>query len=181
MIYLQLFWEFFKIGLFSIGGGLATLPFLFQLANTHPTWITVSDISDMIAISESTPGPIGINMATFAGHQVAGIIGSLVSTLALVTPSVIIILIIARFLEKFSENKYVKYAFYGLRASVVALIAYAGSRVFMLSIFQGSRIRIIEAVMFVVLFVLIQKFKKVHPVVWLALAALLGIIFKLPS
>ena len=94
MIYLQLFWEFFKAGLFSVGGGLATLPFLYDISD-RLGWFTHAQIADMLAISESTPGPIGVNMATYAGFTSAGIPGGVVATLGLVTPSVIVILIIA--------------------------------------------------------------------------------------
>ncbi|MCH3906849.1 MAG: chromate transporter [Sphaerochaeta sp.] len=181
MTYLLLFWEFFKIGLFSVGGGLATLPFLFRLAQTHPEWITVNDISNMIAVSESTPGPMGINMATYTGSIVGGIFGSLCATLGLVAPSIIIILIIARVLEKFSDNRYVKWAFYGLRASVIALISYAGWQVFRISLFDGSHIRLVETALFAVFLVLMLKLKKVHPIVWIGIAAVLGILLKLPS
>ncbi|MFA6891742.1 MAG: chromate transporter [Sphaerochaetaceae bacterium] len=181
MIYLSLFWEFFKIGLFSVGGGLATLPFLFRLAQTHPAWITVGDISTMIAVSESTPGPMGVNMATYTGNLVAGILGALCTTLGLVAPSIVIILVVARILEKFNDNKYVKWSFYGLRASVIALISYAGWQVFRLALFDGHRARIMETALFVVLLVLMMKLKKVHPVVWIAVAAVLGILLKLPS
>ena len=125
MIYFQLFYEFFKIGLFALGGGLATLPFLYNLAAKYP-WFDASMLPNMIAVSESTPGPIGVNMATYAGYSAAGISGGIVATLGLVTPSIIIIMIIAGFLNKFQENLYVKSAFYGLRPAVTALIAIAG-------------------------------------------------------
>ena len=98
MIYLILFLEFFKIGLFSVGGGLATLPFLYELANKYP-WLTTNNIADMIAVSESTPGPIGVNMATYAGFHASGLLGGIISTLGLVTPSIIVIIIIAGILN----------------------------------------------------------------------------------
>jgi len=182
MIYLSLFWEFFKIGLFAVGGGLATLPFLFRLAQTRSEWITVDDISNMIAVSESTPGPMGVNMATYTGNTVGGLLGALSSTLGLVAPSIIVILIIARILEKFNGNKYVNWAFYGLRAAVIALIAYAGWQVFRIALFNGNHLRITETVMFgVILFLMMKLNKKVHPIVWIGVAAVLGILFKLPS
>ena len=124
MIYLILAYEFFKIGLFSIGGGMATLPFLMDLANKYD-WFTVSELTNMVAISESTPGPVGINMATYAGYNAAGILGAVVATLALTAPAWIIIILIAKFLENFSENVNVKAAFYGIRPAVAALIGYA--------------------------------------------------------
>ena len=124
MIYLILAYEFFKIGLFSIGGGMATLPFLMDLTNKYD-WFTVSELTNMVAISESTPGPVGINMATYAGYNAAGVLGAIVATLALTAPAWIIIILIAKFLENFSENKNVKAAFYGIRPAVAALIGYA--------------------------------------------------------
>ena len=128
MIYLQLFLEFFKTGLFAVGGGLATLPFLSQMAD-KTGWFTQGNLADMIAISESTPGPIGVNMATYTGFITAGIPGAVVATLGLITPSIIIILIIAGFLKQFRENKYVDAVFYALRAASTAFIAAAGLNV----------------------------------------------------
>ena len=114
MIYLRLFWEFFKTGLLSIGGGLATLPFLRQMGASCG-WFTEKELANMLAVSESTPGPIGVNMATYVGFVTAGIPGAIVATLGLVTPSVIIILLIARALKAFRENPYVAKVFLGLR------------------------------------------------------------------
>ena len=125
MIYIRLFWEFFKTGLFSVGGGLATLPFLYRMSETTG-WFTASQLADFIAVSESTPGPIGINMATYVGYSTAGIPGALVATAGLVTPSVIIIIIIAGVIAKFRSSKYVDAIFYGLRPCSVGLIAAAG-------------------------------------------------------
>lgn len=125
MILFQLFFEFFKVGLFSVGGGLATLPFLYNLSDTMG-WFTHGDVANLIAIAESTPGAIGINMSTYAGYLVAGIPGGIIATLGLVTPSIIIILIIANLLNKFQDNKYVQSAFFGLRPASLAMIAAAG-------------------------------------------------------
>lgn len=124
MIYLQLFWEFFKVGLFTVGGGLASLPFLYDISD-RTGWYTHAQLADMIAISESTPGPIGINMATYVGFTSAGVVGSVLATLGFIIPSIIIVSIVSRFLKKFNENKLVKGAFYGLRAVSVALICAA--------------------------------------------------------
>ena len=99
MILIKLYFEFFKIGLFSIGGGLATLPFLQDLAD-KTDWLTASELVDMIAISESTPGAIGINTATFVGYKAGGVIGGITTTLGIITPSIIIILLIAHFFKK---------------------------------------------------------------------------------
>ena len=110
MLYLRLFWEFFKTGLFAVGGGMATLPFLYSMSDTTG-WFTHAQLADMIAVSESTPGPIGVNMATYVGFTAAGIPGAVIATLGLITPSIIIILIIARVLAAFRQNKYVDAAF----------------------------------------------------------------------
>ena len=111
MIYLELFIEFFKIGLFSVGGGLATLPFLSKLIDTKG-WYNVSELTNMIAISESTPGPIGVNMATYVGFHLSGVPGALLATFALVLPSYIVIIIISNFLTRFKNSKYVRSIIY---------------------------------------------------------------------
>ena len=125
MLYLQLFWEFFKTGLFAVGGGLATLPFLQDMAD-RTGWFTHAQLADMLAVSESTPGPIGVNMATYVGFTTGGVGGALVATIGLVTPSVIVILIVAAFLKAFRDSKWVNAAFYGLRPASTALVAAAG-------------------------------------------------------
>ena len=125
MIYLQLFYEFFKTGLFAVGGGLATLPFLEDISE-RTGWFTRAQLADMLAVSESTPGPIGVNMATYVGFETAGILGSLCATFGLVLPSLIIILLVVKVLEKFRTNRYVEAAFYGLRPASVAMVASAG-------------------------------------------------------
>lgn len=124
MIYLQLFYEFFKTGLFAVGGGLATIPFLSAMTDKY-TWFTKAQLADMIAVAESTPGPIGVNTATFAGYNAAGIPGAIVATLSLVLPSYIIILAISKALQKFRDNKYVNDAFTGLRPAATGLIGAA--------------------------------------------------------
>ena len=135
MIFLQLFYEFFKTGLFAVGGGLATLPFLNDICQKYD-WFTEQMLADMIAISESTPGPIGINMATYAGYQAAGLLGSIVATCSLVAPSIIVIVLIARFLSKFNEHPLVKSAFSGLRPAVTGLIAAAAVSVMKLALLR---------------------------------------------
>ena len=181
MLYLTLYWEFFKIGLFAIGGGLATIPFLYQLTVNFPSWISSVDVADMIAISQSTPGPMGINMATYTGFKTIGMFGGLTATLGLVTPSVIIIVIIAKFLTHFDNKWYVKDSFYGLRPTVLALICYAVSNIFVLSMYNGSSIRVTESIIFVAVFFLYRKLTKVHPVIWVVIGAILGIVFHLPT
>ena len=180
MIYLTLAFEFFKIGLFSIGGGMATLPFLMDLTTKY-NWYTASDLANMVAISESTPGPVGINMATFAGYSVAGIPGALVATLALTAPALIIIVIIARFLE----NSTVKAVFYGIRPTVAALIGYAVwelLKIAMVSTVNGSlHINVTSVVICLGTFLLLQvkKLGKLHPILWILAGAVIGIVLKI--
>ncbi len=190
MIYLLLFYEFFKVGLFSIGGGLATLPFLYDLS-ARTNWFTTGQLADMIAISESTPGPIGVNMATYAGYQAGGVFGGIIATLGLITPSIIIILIIARFLQRFSQASLVKNVFYGLRPATAALIAAAGFEVFKLSVLNleaflpnwdwANLFQWKSLILFLVILALtnIKKVKKLHPVIFIAASAIEGIVFGL--
>ena len=110
-LYLKLFWEFFKVGLFAVGGGMATLPFLKEIG-TATGWYTYTELMNMLAVSESTPGPIGINMATYVGFTVGGVPGAVIATLGEVTPSIIVILIVAAMLKKFRDSRLVANAFY---------------------------------------------------------------------
>lgn len=178
MLLLQLFVSFFKIGLFAVGGGLATLPFLYEMANTQD-WISVADISNLVAISESTPGPLGVNMATYVGFLQSGPVGAVIAVLGLITPSIIIIVIIAGFLDKFKENKIVKNVFYGLRAASCALIAAAGCGVARLAFFGEQLTDFFwqGAILAVLLFFAIKKLKW-HPIAFIAISAVIGIIFK---
>ena len=125
MIYLRLFWEFFKTGLFAIGGGMATLPFLHDIGEATG-WFTQAQLMNMLAVSESTPGPMGVNMATYVGFHTGGIAGGVIATLGLVCPSILVILVIAGFLKKFRESRGVDAVFYGIRPASTALIAAAG-------------------------------------------------------
>ena len=131
--YLRLFIEFFKTGLFAVGGGLATLPFLYEISE-RTGWYTAHDLADMIAVSEATPGPIGVNMATYVGFKTLGIFGGIVSTLGLICPSLIIIIIISKVLEKFRDSVTVNRIFYALRPASTALIAAAGAAVAKISL-----------------------------------------------
>jgi len=180
----SLYWEFFKVGLFAIGGGMATFPFLAKLA-VKTGWYTQQELINMIAISESTPGPIGVNMSTYVGFHTAGVLGSLISTLGLVSPSIVVILIIAQFLKKFGESKYVKAAMYGLRAASAGLIAAAGLSVAWMVLLHQDALQthdFLHVLNFpaicvaVIIFFLIKKYKKIHPVVFLALSAIVGIL-----
>ncbi len=177
MQYLTLIFEFFKIGLFSVGGGLATLPFLFDLSQKY-NWFTAEELTNMIAVSESTPGPIGVNMATYVGNTVGGIPGGIITTLSLVAPSLIVIFIIAGFLNKFRDNIYVKDLFYGLRAAVAGLIGSAVVLVLLQTLITARALDTTKFLLFVILTVCVLKFKK-HPIVYIAAGAVAGIVFKL--
>ena len=190
MILLRLFWEFFKTGLFATGGGMATLPFLYRMSETQG-WFTTAQLADMVAVSESTPGPIGVNMATYVGYTTAGIPGAVVATIGLITPSIIVILFVARVLQKFRTNKYVDAAFYGLRPCSVGLIAAAGLLVVKIALFRFDNYAETHAIMDVfnvkaillaaILLVLtrgVKQVKKLHPIFFILASALVGILFK---
>lgn len=129
IIYLKLFLEFFHIGLFSFGGGYATLPFLYHIADVH-NWYTTKQLSDMIALSSITPGPVGVNVATFAGFSTAGVAGACIATLSVVLPSFIIVIIISKILDKFKKNKYVQSVVYTLKPAGCGLLAGVGVDMF---------------------------------------------------
>lgn len=184
MIYLTLAIEFFKIGLFSIGGGMATLPFLMDLT-TRYDWFTASELTNMVAISESTPGPVGVNMATYAGYSAAGVPGAVVATLALTAPAIIIICIIAKFLENFNKNTTVKSVFYGIRPTVAALIGYAVFELLKIALItvSGGQIHLnysgIILCAVTVAALQVKKIKALHPVVMIAIGAGIGVLFKM--
>lgn len=206
MVLLWLFLEFFKVGICAFGGGLATIPFLEELSVTRG-WYTLDQLADMIAISESTPGAIGINMSTYVGYTVGftnfngsllmGFVGGLVATLGLVSPSIIVILIICQFLKKFRDSKVVNWAFYGLRAASFGLICNAAYSILKISIINIESFNNVNKenfwpslgeafinffdykclILAVVMGFFIFKFKK-HPIIYIAIAAIIGIIFK---
>ncbi|AEF86958.1 chromate transport protein [Treponema primitia ZAS-2] len=183
MTLVLLFAEFFKVGLFAVGGGLATLPFLYRMADRYE-WLSYEDIANMIAISESTPGPIGVNMSTYTGFQCAGVVGAIITTLGLVCPSIIVIIIIAKILQSFKESPLVGSIFSGLRPAATGLIAAAGLGVIRLSLYNGAApvwyelLRWRECILFAGLFLLIRLLKK-HPIVYIAAAGIAGVIFGL--
>lgn len=198
MIYIQLFWEFFKTGLFAVGGGMATIPFLYEISD-KTGWFSHNDLANMIAVGESTPGPIGVNMATYVGFVTGmqdkgvftAILGAIIATLGLVTPCVIVILIVAAILKSFRNNKYVNSAFYGLRPASTGLIAAAGFTVVASNLFfsdiwgQGNYLGAFNwkgIILAVILWVLTNVFKttkKWHPIVFIGFSALIGIIFNM--
>ena len=188
-LYLRLFWEFFKTGLFAVGGGMATLPFMYDISD-KTGWFTHSMLADMVAVSESTPGPIGVNMATYVGFVTGGIPGSVVATVGLVTPSVIVILLIARVLKAFRENQYVDAGLYGLRPCSIGLIAAAGVLVIKLALFNtelyastGALLDLFNVKALILAAVLlaatrcIKKLKGLHPIVFILASAVIGIVF----
>ena len=194
---LTLCYEFFKTGLLAVGGGLATLPFLSEMSNKYPHWFDHAELADMIAVSESTPGPIGVNMATYVGFRVMGdfgnawdVLGAIFATVSLVLPSLIIIIAIAKIMNKYMENKYVQWAFGGLRPAVTGLIAAAGWSVVELALldltdFNITRfweaINIPAVIIFAIVLFLAQfkKTKKLHPIVFIGVCAVLGVLLKL--
>lgn len=196
MIYLQLFWEFFKTGLFAVGGGMATIPFLYDLSD-KTGWFTHNDLANMIAVGESTPGPIGVNMATYVGFLtgmresgiLTAILGAVTATLGLITPSVIVILIIAAILKSFRDNKYVNSAFYGLRPASTSLITAAGITVIMSTLvviggvtehtFALNWKGLILAAVLWLLTNVVKQTKKWHPIVFIGISALVGIVFQM--
>jgi len=194
-IYLQLFLEFFKTGLFAVGGGMATIPFLYDISD-KTGWFTHQDLANMIAVGESTPGPIGVNMATYVGFvtgmnqngPAGAVLGAVIATLGLVVPSLIVIMIVAAVLKSFRNNRYVNRAFYGLRPASTGLIAAAGLGVAMSNLFYADAGFSLAAInwkgwiLAVVVWLLTNKVKKtrgLHPIVFIGLSAIAGIVFSM--
>lgn len=199
MIYLTLFWEFFKTGLFAVGGGMATLPFLKAIGESTG-WYTYTDLMNMLAVSESTPGPIGINMATYVGYTVGGVPGAVIATLGEVTPSIIVILIVAMLLKNFRNNRYVDMAFYGLRPASTGLIGAACVAVFFevltgvdivsaagallnrVVIPAGSALLNWKGLLLAALLLLlsnrVKATKDLHPIVFIAISAVVGMLLQ---
>ena len=189
MTLIRLFYEFLKIGLFSVGGGMATLPFLYDMSD-KTGWFTYAQIADMLAVSESTPGPIGINMATYVGYTTAGIPGALAAPIGTIIPGIALVLIITAILDKFRNNVYVEGAFYGLRPASVGLITAAGILVVEISLMNtalyqqtGSIVdlfqwkAIVLAALLLVLTRWVKKTKRLHPVYFIVFSAVVGIVF----
>ena len=195
MMYLRLFYEFFKTGLFAIGGGMATIPFLYDMSDATG-WFTYGDLANMIAVSESTPGPIGVNMATYVGFITGsanggiptGLLGAVIATLGLITPSVIVILIIATVLKKFRDSKLVKTAFYGLRPASTGLISAAALTVLLSTLvfpngteagFVLADVNFIGIALGVVLWLLtnvVKPTKKWHPIIFIGISSVIGML-----
>lgn len=184
MIFFQLFINFFFIGLVSIGGGLSTIPLMTEIL-TSKGWMLQIEIMDMIAVSEMTPGPIGINMATYAGNKTAGILGGISATMGLVAPSIIIIVIVAHFYTKYRKNEYVNGTMVIIRPVVTGMIAAVCAELAVLSLFNvelfqetGTIMKFfnpIPILIGVLVFVASYKFK-VHPIILIVSSAVIGII-----
>ena len=189
MIYLRLFINFFMADLFAVGGGLAILPFLYKISD-RTGWYTYQELMNILAVSESTPGAIGANMATYVGFITASIPGAMSATLGLITPSIIIILLVARILDRFRDSKYVQFAFTGLKPASMGLIFAAGFSVAKIVFIHSDKIgksswmEILEPkaiLLGLILFVLMRRYKNVHPAAFIGVAAAAGIIFSFAS
>lgn len=191
MIYLKLFWEFFQTGLFAVGGGMATIPFLYDMSD-KTGWFTHQDLANMIAVGESTPGPIGVNMATYVGYITGmdqggighAVLGSVTATFGLVLPSLIVILIVAAMLKRFKDSPLVQKVFYGLRPASTGLIAAAGISVAVSNLFGSDTffINYKGVILAAALWLLTNKVKqtkKLHPIVFIGASALVGILFSM--
>ena len=184
MNHLYLFITFFKIGLLSVGGGLATLPFLFELADNSGGWLTREIVGNMLAVAQSAPGAIGANLAAYVGFRYASVPGGYVAAVSLTVPSIIIILFVARALNAFKENATVKSLFSGLRPAATGLLSAAAFAAITLSLWNGAApvwyelLRWKESLFFILVFFLIWKFRK-HPIVYIISAGVIGVILKL--
>ena len=177
MIFLELFMTFFKIGLFTFGGGYAMLP-LIEAEVTTRSWIEMTELIDFVAVSESTPGPFAINMATYIGSELGGVLGSVCATLGVVMPSFIVILIVAKCYEKFKTNKIVAGCMTGLKSAVPGLIATAFLTMVKTVFFEVSAFPqksfFVSLAVFALMLVL--ALKKKHPVMIVGISALIGIV-----
>lgn len=185
MLYLRLFYEFFKTGLFAVGGGMATLPFLYDMADSTG-WFTHGQLADMVAVSESTPGPIGVNMATYVGFSSFGILGGVLATLSLVLPSLIIILFVAKAMNAYQNNPLVQNMFSFMRPAVAGLIAAAGFSVMKIALLHQAdtflaSINWIALILYAILVALMywKPMKKLHPIVFIVMGAVAGILLKM--
>jgi len=182
MIYLQLFWSFFRVGLFSFGGGYAALPLIQKQVVEYHSWLTQTEFIDILTISQMTPGPIAINASTFVGTKVAGIPGAITATVGCVTPSCIIVLILATLYYKFNGLSMVQGIIKGLRPAVVALIASAGVSILLTALFNTDTLSIhpadlnwIAVGLFLLSLLLLRKFK-LSPIYVMLIAGIAGII-----
>lgn len=182
MIYLELLWTFLKIGAFTFGGGYAMLPLIQEEVIAHD-WLDAKSLIDFIAVSESTPGPFAVNIATYVGAEVGGIFGSFCATLGIVLPSFTIILVVAKCFERFQKSKVIKGCMSGLKPAVVGLIGTAvisvGLTVFAPNGFSTAILSDFSFYTALVVFLLsvVLAFKKVSPILIICISAILGIVF----
>ncbi len=184
--FLLLFLEFLKMGLFTVGGGLATLPFLYDIAGKYHWW-SAELIPDMLAVAQSTPGAVGVNLIAFAGFSAGGVPGAVIAAIGLVVPPTVIVIIVARFLDKFKENFYVDSVFYGLRPAACAMICSATFEVIRVTLINFERFHLTGSILslfewkslsfFVIIYFLMAKFKK-NPIFYIVGAAIVGILLK---
>ena len=182
MIYLDLFFTFLKIGLFTFGGGQAMIP-LIQEQVVSRGWISSREMIDFIAVSESTPGPLAINVSTYVGMETAGVLGAVLSTVGMVFPSFIIILAVAKFYEKFKKSTAITGALEGLKPAVIALIASAiitvGETVFFPNGFNAGQIINSQFILSIIIFFImsfLSIYKKINPIIIIGLSAIMGIV-----
>lgn len=178
MIYLELFWSFFQIGLMSIGGGYAAIPLIQQQAVDIHAWLTVEEFANLITIAEMTPGPIAINSATFVGNQTAGILGGVIATIGCIFAPCIIVLTLALLFKRYKNLNAVQGVLSGLRPAVVALIASAGVAILILALWGGvvtKDINIVQAVIFILGLLIMRKFKKLNPIIIMVGAGIIGV------
>lgn len=175
MTLLELSWQFFCIGLFTIGGGQVAITLMYQ-PFVEGGLISAEDFYSMVAVSESTPGPIGINMATYIGCNLFGIPGGIITTLSTVLPSLIIIMLIAKFYQKYRSNKIVDDMFYAIRPVSAGLVAVAAWQVLRISVASAAVFSVSRLVFLVAAFTLLLK-TKVSPILVIVLGAIFGLIF----
>lgn len=181
MTYILLFWEFFKIGLFSFGGGMATIPFLYEISEKY-SWFDKNVIVDMIAIAESTPGPVGVNMATYAGYKAAGLLGAIISTFSLVAPSLVLVIIVAKILDKFRENEYLKAVISGLQPAVIGLVTAVFLDILTLGLFSHNVNNLYNLdfkfiALFLFLLLLISR-KNINIIIYFVISGLIGFLIR---
>lgn len=166
---IRLYLAFLKIGTFSFGGGYAMLPFIQKEIVEKNNWISMSEFTDIIGISQMTPGPVAINSATFVGYKVSGVLGSVIATLGVITTSFILVTVINKLLDKFKESKVIKAALLGMRPILIALIIYA-----FFDLAKEAYIDIKSIIITLIIGVILLS-KKVHPILVIVIAAVLGV------
>ena len=168
-LFVQLFLQFFHVGVFSFGGGYATLPFLYDIAEKYH-WYSAKQLTDMLAISSITPGPVGVNVATFAGFATSGVLGALIATTAIILPSYIIVTIVYKVLDKFRTNRNVKCAIRGLKPAGCALLSAVG-----IKLLSTSNLHLLGSLILIA-FVITSLKKKQDPLFYLGISAILGLV-----